>query len=246
MAKEISKEAIDLIKSYEGLRLTAYPDPATKNDPVKKGDPWTIGYGHTGLLSGVRVKKGDKITKEQAEQFFLDDLNAVKEQVLQSVKVPLNEHQLGVLVSFAFNVGIGTFNKSSVLEYVNKKEFDRVPGRLALYRLANGKVMTGLVRRRAAEGALWMKAPPAEVKKDIAEAVVQTNPSVVKPDSNPNPINITTGAAFLTFAASASEDIKKAIGNITNAFGIPPITLLLVLGAAFGAYTIYNNWKKSR
>jgi GH24 family phage-related lysozyme (muramidase) len=246
LAQEISKEAIDLIKSYEGLRLAAYPDPATKNDPVKKGDPWTIGYGHTGLLTGPRVKKGDKITKEQAEKLFLDDLNAVKAQVLESVKVPINEHQLGVLVSFAFNVGIGTFNKSSVLEYVNKKEFDRVPGRLALYRLANGKVMTGLVRRRAAEGALWMKAPPAEVKKDIAETVVVTNPQTVTADSNPHPINWSTAGAFVTLLAAMSDDLKKLLGNLTESVGVSPLVLIGAVGLGFAAYTVYNNWKKSR
>src|SRR3546814_12847795 len=90
---QTSQRGIDLIKRFEGLRLTAYPDPATG------GDPWTIGFGHT-----KGVKPGMVITAEKAESFLREDLREFEEAVERLVTVHLCQHQFDALIAFTFNV----------------------------------------------------------------------------------------------------------------------------------------------
>lgn len=220
----VNDETIQLVKDYEGLVLTAYPDPGSKN-----GLPWTIGYGHT---SGV--KKGDVITAEQAEEYLKIDLNSTVQTINKYVKVVLNDNQLGALTSFVYNIGEGQFVKSSVLTYINENKFDSVPGRMALYRLNDGKVMPGLVRRRSAEGTLWMK-PVGETTGITEVANVEAAPATVK---KPWDWGLVGGVA--TTVAATSSDIKTAIGNITETFGLNPIWLLIAIALGFAGYTLYH------
>ena len=82
-----SQNGINLIKRFEGCRLTSYKCPSGK---------WTIGYGHTN-----GVKQGQKITKIKAEEYLKNDLKAFENAVEKMVKVPLNQNQFDALVSFA-------------------------------------------------------------------------------------------------------------------------------------------------
>ena len=174
----VNADTLALLKEFEGLVLNAYPDPGSKN-----GIPWTIGYGHT-----KGVKKGDKITAAQAEEFLKADIAVAINVLRQYVKVPLNENQEGAMASFILNLGEGQFKKSSVLKYINAGRLAEVPGRMALYRMNDGKVMNGLVRRRSAEGNLWMKpvstnvqTSDAKVAQEIKEAQgAKATPAIVK------------------------------------------------------------------
>lgn len=237
----INTDTVSLVKEFEGCVLTAYRDPGSKD-----GKPYTIGYGHTGNMSGPQVSLGQTITQEQASDYLLGDLNVAAIRVAALVTVQLNENQFGALVSFYSNVGETLFKKSSVLTNVNSNNFGRVPGRLALYRLNDGKVMDGLVRRRAAEGALWLK-PAAN---NIVTPVVVTAPEVGsnKPatadHNDKKPMDIGAIGALATLMASMSGDVKTAIGNFTSAFNIPPSYLLIAIGVGFAAFTIYNKIKK--
>lgn len=235
MTNTINEDTVALVKEFEGLRLDAYPDPASGNEP------WTIGYGHTGRLTVPTVSKGMVITNDLADQYLRNDLNAAAAKVASLVKVPLNDNQFGALVSFYFNVGETTFTKSSVLSYTNAGKFDSVPGRLALYRLGSGKVMPGLVRRRAAEGSLWLKSTSVAVP----DHVVDGSSKPATPDRNDKkPWDWGAVGAVTTLAASTSESAKVAIGNVTTAVGIQPWQLLLVAGVGFAIWTIYNKFKK--
>ena len=88
-----SPAGIELIKDFEGLRLEAYPDPGTG------GDPWTIGYGHT----GPEVKPGLIISIEQAGALLKEDLVKFEEAVERLITVGLNQHEFDALVSFTYN-----------------------------------------------------------------------------------------------------------------------------------------------
>ena len=233
------EELYKLWREYEGLELKAYPDPATGNEP------WTIGYGHTGLMSGTKVKRGDVITKEQAEQFMINDLHVALEQLKLLIKVELNANQWAAILSFKGNLKHTTFLKSSVLKYINAGRLSEVPGRMALYRLGDGKVMTGLVRRRAAEGNLWMKpvGTTAEAKKDIKGEVKEAQGVKVEPANPKKPWDWGAAGGVITLLASMSDQIKKLIGNVTATFGVDPLILILVVGVGFAAFTIYNKWK---
>jgi lysozyme len=164
----INRDTLELIKEYEGVRLTAYPDPGSLN-----GLPWTIGYGHT-----KGVKKGDKITEAQAEQFLIEDLKEAERVIEKHVRVPLNENQYGALVSFIHNLGETQFANGSIKAYINEGRLAEVPNRIALYNKNDGKVMKGLVRRREAEIALWRK--PTGIKPREVPPVPLPRPKPTK------------------------------------------------------------------
>jgi lysozyme len=146
--RPVCKEAIDLIKSFESCRLSAYDDGT--------GVP-TIGYGH---IRGVHY--GDRISQAQADELFIQDLAPAARAVDKLVKVPLSDAERGALISFVFNCGPDRLQKSSLLRQLNQKRYGVVPAELMKYRYASGKVLKGLVRRRAAEGALWASETPSD------------------------------------------------------------------------------------
>lgn len=144
----VCDDAIALIKRFEGLRCAAYRCSA---------GVWTIGYGHTSMAGPPAVVPGMVLSKEECEAILRRDVENFAKGVADLLEVNLTPNQFGALVSFAYNVGLGAFAKSSVLDRVNKRKFSEVPSRLALWNKAKGKVLTGLSRRRAAEGALFTK-----------------------------------------------------------------------------------------
>ncbi len=97
-----SQKGISLIKSSEGLCLTAYPDPATG------GAPWTIGYG-----ASRGVTKGMRITAEQAERMLLNDVGGFEPEIENLVKVLLNQNQWDALMSFVYNLGSANLASST-------------------------------------------------------------------------------------------------------------------------------------
>lgn len=233
----INVEALELIKEFEGIRLIAYPDPGSKN-----GLPWTIGYGHT-----KGVKRGDKITKAQAEAFLIEDLEKSEAVIKKYVKVYLNENQHGALVSLIHNIGEKQFAKSSVLRYINEGKLDEVPGRMALYRMNDGKVMPGLVRRRTAEGALWMKPVPDGLANSPNEQMHDDREEVQGLPAEPAKVNKPWDwgvfGVILTTLAGLSDEFKKLIGDVTSALGVPPLYVLAALVIGFGAWTVYTKWR---
>lgn len=158
MTRDINAASLELIKSYEGWRDTAYLDAV---------NVLTIGYGHTSVAGEPIVKPGMKITRAEGEAILRKDLAKYAKAVEDAVKVPLTDNQFGALVSFCYNVGPGNFRKSSVLERVNAKRFEDVPLRLLLWNKAGGKVLKGLTNRRVAEGALFKAGGVSTAPKPI-------------------------------------------------------------------------------
>ncbi|WP_312450056.1 lysozyme [Stutzerimonas nitrititolerans] len=130
-----------MIKSFEGLRLSAYKCPA---------DVWTIGYGTT-----AGVKEGQIITKERAEELLRDDVKRFEDQVLRLVKVPLTQGQLDALVSFTYNLGAANLGNSTLLRLLNAGDYKGAAAQFDRWTKAGGKELPGLVKRRAAERALF-------------------------------------------------------------------------------------------
>lgn len=140
----ISKNGIDFIKKEEGLVLNAYLCPA---------NVWTIGYGHTN-----GVKKGDKITEEQAEDFLVNDLLYSERVVNKMVKVKLNQNQYDALVSFVFNVGSGSFINSTLLKKLNAgANNDEICVELRRWVFSKGKKLPVLIARRQRECELYQR-----------------------------------------------------------------------------------------
>jgi GH24 family phage-related lysozyme (muramidase) len=134
-----SQTGIDLIKGFEGCRLTAYKDSA---------GVLTIGYGHT-----AGVKAGQTITQVQAESFLKDDLAKSEEKVANYDGVyHWNQNQFDALVSFAFNIG-------SIKELTadGSRSITTIAQKILLYNKADKKVNAGLTARRKKEQALFLK-----------------------------------------------------------------------------------------
>lgn len=146
----INQKGMDLIKHFEGSRLTAYKDPV---------GIWTIGWGHT----GPDVYPGLQISLKQAEQFLEHDLVEHEDFVKNTTSVPLNGNQLAAVVSFAFNAGNGNFKSSTLRKKLNKKDYNGAADELLkwVYGTAHGQKikLEGLGRRRRQERNLFLGLP---------------------------------------------------------------------------------------
>lgn len=133
---------IKLIKEFEGCKLKAYRDIV---------GVLTIGYGAT----GPDVTEGLEITQEEADKRLAADLEQFEKGVCRVVKVPLTENQLAALVSFTYNLGIGSLWRSTLLQLLNKGDYGGAALEFPKWDHAGGKVVAGLTRRRLAEQALF-------------------------------------------------------------------------------------------
>lgn len=141
---KLGPKGTKLMHEFEGCKLEAYPDPGTG------GDPWTIGYGHTSMAGEPHVKKGLKITKEEADEIFARDLGKYESHVPEGT-----QHQFDAMVSLCYNIGPGNFNKSSVKRHHLAGDFKKAAGAFKAWNKAAGRVMAGLTRRREAEAKLY-------------------------------------------------------------------------------------------
>lgn len=139
-----SREGIDLIKKEEGFVPNAYLCPA---------GVWTIGYGHT-----RGVKQGDKISPYQGELYLREDLG-IAEQAVNSQNLTINQNQFDALVSFAFNVGVAAFERSTLLKKIKQNPNDRasISAEFRKWKHGGGKVLPGLIKRRENEIAHYFK-----------------------------------------------------------------------------------------
>lgn len=138
-------KALELIRAFEGCRLTAYPDPATG------ADPWTCGWGST----GPDIHRGTHWTQDQADNRLLVDVARLERAILALVHVPLTDGQLGALICFAYNCGLANLAKSTLLKLLNAGDYAAASEQFARWNKAAGQVMRGLTRRRAAEKAVF-------------------------------------------------------------------------------------------
>jgi lysozyme len=133
--------ARDFIARWEGLELKAYQCSA---------GVWTIGYGST-----KGVQPGDTITAEAAATLLEADMTDAMECVDRHVDVDLDDGQVAALISFVFNVGCDAFKGSTMLKLLNAGQIDSAAGQFKRWNKADGKVVTGLTRRRHAEEKLF-------------------------------------------------------------------------------------------
>jgi lysozyme len=207
MARAVNAETLSLIQSWEGFRAEAYPDPGSRD-----GTPWTIGFGQT-TINGRAVRKGDTIAKTDALVQLKARLATVAATVERLVKVPLSDNQFGALVAFTDNVGVGGskkpgFSTSTLLKKLNAGNYDAVPTELAKWRMNDGKVMEGLVNRRAAEAGLWAKG--AFVSTSTVDAKAEA-PKWLTPETMAAGGGLLTGA---TGIASGSGPVQWALGVV--------------------------------
>jgi len=141
----INQAGLDIIKEFEGLRLTAYLCP---------NDVPTIGWGHTKtvLLKDVGFKS---ISELEAEKLLRKDVSEAEAAVFRAVNVPTTDNQFSALVSWTFNLGSGNLRRSTMLKRINENHLEVVPYEMKRWNRSGGKVLAGLRRRRAAEATLF-------------------------------------------------------------------------------------------
>ena len=151
------KEFLIPFESY-GKKLpngdcAAYPDPATANDPIKKGEPWTCGYGSTFDEFGVKVRQGDIWTHEKALRAKEAAVNAFLKALLSlSPKLILEPpRRIAAVLSWCYNVGTGNYRISTFKRKIDEGNWEEAAEQCLRWNKANGKVMRGLTRRRQAE-----------------------------------------------------------------------------------------------
>ena len=139
----ISQTGLALIKQFEGFSPVVYRCPA--------GIP-TIGYGH--VVREVS-RYAQPIDEARAMQLLMADAAIAADAVMRLISVVLTQPQFDALVSFTFNMGAGKLQASGLRRKVNRGEHASVPAELMRWVYADGKILPGLVKRRAAEGALY-------------------------------------------------------------------------------------------
>ena len=150
---------IKLIKHFEGCHYKPYLCPANL---------WTIGYGHVLYPEQIRLKLADrknyelkkqdnrKWSQEEVDDLLRKDLLRFENGLRRLLpSVPLKQNQFDALVSFSFNLGLGTLQRSTVRSALLRGDEERAIDVLLKYRRAGGKILRGLERRRAAEADLF-------------------------------------------------------------------------------------------
>lgn len=143
--REMSDEGLELLKQFENCRLKAYKDSV---------GILTIGYGHT----GADVHDGLEIDQAKADELLADDVETTENGVDGMVEVDISDNQFDALVCFAYNVGLMALEGSTLLRKLNSEDFDGAALEFARWNKAKGKVIQGLVNRRAAERTLFEKS----------------------------------------------------------------------------------------
>ena len=175
-----SKKGLELIKKFEGCRLTAY-----KALPTEKY--YTIGYGHC----GSDVKKGQTITQEDADMLLAKDVQKFEYRVNAYKKYNWTQNEFDALVSFAYNIG----NIDGLTNYGQRSK-ETIAEKMLFYVKSGGQTISGLVKRRQAEKLLFL-AKDTEVK--ISDFYVKTLPNYnlrTEPSITSNRIGNTDNGIF--------------------------------------------------
>ncbi len=215
---QMNEEGLALIRQFEGFRGAAYRDAV---------GVWTIGFGHTSMAGPPVVTRTMTVTEAEAETILARDVAQFADRLRKLITVELTGSQFSALVSFAYNVGIGNVKTSSVLRAVNVRDFEAVPRRLQLWTKAGGRVLPGLVRRRAAEAALFASA---------AAAIDGGQPQPEPPAGKPLHRSTTVMAALAGLLATVLAAITRADVMLW---------LALLLSAAAALWIIRERRQKS-
>lgn len=141
----ISHKGLGLIQEFEGFIPHAYKCPA---------GVWTIGYGST-VIDGEKVKPTDKVSRDTALQLLTKDCQKIAHELQKLVKVPLSQTEIDALICFIYNIGIGAFSRSTMLKLINDNQKAKAALQFDRWNKAGGKVLPGLIIRRAKERALF-------------------------------------------------------------------------------------------
>ena len=155
----ISAKALKMIAHHEGTRYKPYRCPAAL---------WTVGVGHVLYPDQAKLPMAERLTYELKKSdnriWSKDEVNALLEYdlkrfvrgVARYCPAPLTQGQLDALVSFSFNVGLGTLQRSTLRQKHNRGDFAGAADEFLKFTKGGGKVLKGLVNRRNDERAMYL------------------------------------------------------------------------------------------
>lgn len=166
-----SRAGIELIKRWEGCRLTAYKDAV---------GILTIGYGHTSMAGDPVVRAGMKITQQEAEEILVRDLVKYEAAVQKAFTRSPTQPQFDSAVSLCFNIGPGAFASSTFVRRFNAGDVKGAADAMLLFNKAGGKVLPGLKSRREDERKMFLSGA-GEPHKPVPVPPAPTPPEPVQP-----------------------------------------------------------------
>lgn len=176
-----SRAGIELIKRWEGCRLTAYRDAV---------GVLTIGFGHTSAAGKPTVVSGMKITQQEAEEILVRDLVKYEAAVQKALTRSPTQAQFDAAVSLCFNIGPGAFSTSTFVRKFNAGDIKGAADAILLFNKAGGKVLPGLVKRREDERKMFLSgvAKPEKPVEPVPAPVAPPTPESPSPAA-PSPAN---------------------------------------------------------
>lgn len=252
----LSKAGIKLVQHYESC-LKRMPDGRYKPYYCPAG-VLTIGWGHTNH-HGRKFDTSARWTRAECDDEFESDMELFERAVKKLVKVPLKQHQFDALVSFAYNCGEGALQRSTLLKKVNRGDFEGAAREFHKYNRGDGRVMSGLVRRRASESLMFQGLADKnfdgradgrlagfdDEPEPMPQRVDEPKPAKGMGSSKIGNTALTVGAAGAAAAAEQATDqldkLEQA-GNVASAFSwvadlaTDPwflVAVVVVVGAAF-------------
>lgn len=241
----ISQRGLDLIKEFEG-----YLRPLKDGGCIAYKCPagvLTIGWGCT-----KGVKAGMTWTRDEATEGLRRELDECEDAVTRMVTVPINQHEFDALVSFAYNCGTGALRKSTILRKLNKGDRTGAAAAFMMWDKAkvNGKMtaLRGLTRRRSAERALFLEAPPEAPEPELMPQAVEP------PKDNTNTVVVGTTAvagagvigpeAIAQLAPLSSNLVQVKDNAATILSGGPMLAgLILIAGLGVCAWLVWRELK---
>lgn len=198
----INQAGMNLIKQWEGCKLKAYKDVA---------GVWTVGYGLTSRAGFIEVGPDTVLTQDEADWYLEQVVDKFASDIRPMIAGQINENQFAAFVSLAYNIGVGAFKRSSALKHFNAGRIELVPDAMRMWKKAGGKTVQGLINRREAEVALFLKP-------------VSKPAPVVAPKQRSTPAQSRTVQASVVQGASA---VGGAVGALNALDGTAQIVALV-------------------
>ena len=144
----INEAGLGIIKSFEGFASSPYLCPANR---------WTIGFGSTWDIKGNAVTGSHlPVTRDEAGRLLAREVRHVEGAINKLVKSELTENMFSAIASLVYNIGTGNFQRSTLKMKLNRGEYENAADEFPKWRKAGGRILKGLVRRRAEERQLFL------------------------------------------------------------------------------------------
>lgn len=241
----ISDDGLRLIRSFEGYH-TKQDDGSCVAYLCPAGVP-TIGHG---LTEGVRL--GMRMTADEAETALRKEIAKHEAAVSRLVTVEISQNEFDAMTSLSYNIGAGALERSSVLKRLNRGDRAGAAQAFSMWNKGGGKVLPGLVSRRAREAALFLKPSAAPAAPFMPQKVQETPEPLSRKAVATGTAIVSSGAATITTTGSIPAPPAGVLDTVSNVsawksvIGNPdPLVIagVLIVAGIFGIPWLIEKWR---